>query len=241
MVLSVNWCNVTSLRPGWFLPYALYSGHATHYTGIMIYDVSLPLSPELAVWPGDPAITREEFGDQVKVSRWTLGSHAGTHVDAPRHYSAGPGTVDALDPELLVGPCRILDVTGDALITAEVLARHDLRGVTRLLLHTRNSLRRQADLTTFDPDFIGLDAGAARVLLDAGIRLLGVDGPSVEPYAGDGTVHGRLLAAGVIIIESLNLNDVPAGDYTLICAPLPLHGADGAPARVFLHTSALSP
>lgn len=199
----------------------------------MIYDVSLPLSPALAAWPGDPRIERETFGDEVKISRWRLGSHAGTHVDAPAHFSLG-ATVDQLDPAALIGPCRVLDLPDVPLITADVLAAHDLIGVERLLLRTCNSRRWVEDPSTFDPDFVGLDEGAARTLLGLGIKLLGVDGLSVEPEDGDGRVHERLLRAGVVIVEGLNLSAVPAGVYELVCAPLRLEGADGAPARVFL-------
>lgn len=199
----------------------------------MIYDVSLPLSPALVAWPGDPPIERERFGDEVKISRWCLGSHAGTHVDAPAHFSLG-ATVDQLDPAALIGPCRVLDLTDVPLITADVLASHDLSGVERLLLRTRNSRQWAEDPTAFDPDYVGLDEAAAQILLAMSVKLLGVDGLSVEPEDGDGRVHELLLSAGVIIVEGLNLSAVPAGDYGLICAPLRLEDADGAPARVFL-------
>ncbi|MHB9108611.1 MAG: cyclase family protein [Armatimonadota bacterium] len=199
----------------------------------MIYDVSLPLSPALAAWPGDPRIQREGFGDEVKISRWCLGSHAGTHVDAPAHFSLG-ATVDQLDPAALIGPCRVLNLPDVPLITADVLAAHHLIGVERLLLRTRNSRQWAEDPATFDPDFVGLDEASAHMLLGLGIKLLGVDGLSVEPEEGDGTVHELLLTAGVVIVEGLNLSAVPAGDYQLICAPLKLESADGAPARVFL-------
>jgi len=199
----------------------------------MIYDVSLPLSPALVAWPGDPRIECEGFGDEVKISRWRLGSHAGTHVDAPAHFSLG-ATIDQLDPAVLIGPCRVLDLPEVPLITAEELASYDLSGVERLLLRTRNSRHWAEDMTTFDPDFVGLDGGAAQMLLALGVKLLGVDGLSVEPEEGDGHVHELLLRAGIIVVEGLNLSAVPAGDYGLICAPLRLEGADGAPARVFL-------
>lgn len=200
----------------------------------MRYDVTLPISSTLAVWPGDPAVQCEAFGETVKGSRWTLGSHTGTHVDAPTHFSAGPGTVDAMDPAVLVGPCRVLDLGEVPLVTADVLAEHTLTGITRVLLRTRNSQHWVVDATTFDTTFVGLDESAARWLLAQGVRLLGVDGLSVEPYQGNGVVHTLLLGAGVILLEGLALAAVPAGDYQLLCAPLKLHGADGAPARVFL-------
>ena len=200
----------------------------------MIYDVTLPLSPALAVWPGDPTIEVWRFGERVKLSRWQLGSHSGTHVDAPAHFSAGPGTVDTLDPAVLLGPCRVVDAGDAACITAEVLHEVDLRGVMRLLIRTRNSRQWAEQPAVFDTSFVGCDVAAATRCLEAGVRLIGIDGPSIEPYGSDGAVHELLLRAGVIIVENLFLAEVPAGDYQLLCAPLKLAGADGAPARVFL-------
>jgi arylformamidase len=174
------------------------------------------------------------FGNEVIVSRWTLGSHAGTHVDAQKHFSAGPQTVDQLDPATLLGPCRVLYLPDIPLVTAEALAPYDLTGVTRLLLRTRNSRRWQEDIESFDEHFVGVSVDAAQLLVNAGITLLGVDGLSVESYEGNSKVHDTLLGAGVVVVEGLNLAEVPAGDNQLICAPLKLLGSDGAPARVWL-------
>lgn len=201
----------------------------------MIYDVTLTLSPALAGWPGDPPIAcTGSTVDGARVSRWTLGSHAGTHVDAPAHFIAGGRTVEEIPPSCLLGPCRMLDLGDAPLVTAAVLAGDDLSGVERLLLRTRNSRHWQRKPTAFDRDFVGIDPGAARALLAAGIRLLGVDGLSVEPWSGQGDVHALLLGAGMVIVEGLALAGVPAGDYQLVCAPLKLKDGDGAPARVFL-------
>ncbi len=200
----------------------------------MIYDITLPISPTLAVWPGDPPVARVDSGDRVRISRWSMGSHTGTHVDAPCHFSAGPGTVDLMNPAVLLGPCRVLDFPDVARITADDLRRHPLDGIRRVLLKTHNARRWEEDPATFDPEFVALDATAARYLLTVGITLVGVDGLSVEFYGGNGEVHELLLGAGVIVLEGLRLAAVPPGDYQLICAPLKLAGADGAPARVFL-------
>lgn len=220
-----------SVRP---FTHPLYTPPLLRYTGGMIYDVSLPVSPELVRWPGDPAVEVARFGSEVQVSRWTLGSHAGTHVDAPRHFSAGPGTVDTLDPSVLIGPCRVLYLPEVPLITADLLRAHTLAGVTRLLLRTRNSERWRTDTTTFHEDFTALLPDAAELLVEIGIRLIGIDALSIEPYDGDGRVHHTLLRAEVIPLEGLYLAEVPPGDYHLLCAPLKLMAADGAPARVFL-------
>lgn len=200
-----------------------------------IYDITLPISPELPHWPGDPPVRLERWqSGAVRLSRWTLGSHTGTHVDAPAHFSRGPGTVDQIDPAVLLGRCRVLHVPDVPMISAEVLQAYCLAGVERLLLRTRNSLRWQQHSANFDEQFVALDAEAARLLVSAGIKLIGVDGLSVEGYQGNAGVHETLLDARMVILEGVNLAEVPAGDYELICAPLKLLGSDGAPARVFL-------
>ncbi len=157
-------------------------------------------------------MTREDLGEHVRVSRWTLGSHAGTHVDAQTHFSAGPQTVDQLDPAVLLGPCRVLNLDEISLVTEDVLAVHHLAGVERLLLRTRNSPRAGRDPTDFFTDFVGLDAGAAHLVKALGVKLLGTDGFSVEPYGGSGAVHELLLGAGIILLERLELSAVPAGN-----------------------------
>ncbi|HOF89963.1 MAG TPA: cyclase family protein [Armatimonadota bacterium] len=201
----------------------------------MRYDVTLAISPAMAVWPGDPPVTAEHLDvGTVRVSRWCLGSHAGTHVDAPRHFSAGPGTVDALDPDALIGPCRLLHLPDVPRVTAAALAAHPLAGVSRLLLRTRTSEHWRRAPHVFPEDFVGLDPSAARLLRDLGVQLVGIDSLSIEAPPITGEVHTTLLGANIILLEGLALAAVPPGDYTLLCAPLKLQGADGAPARVFL-------
>lgn len=200
----------------------------------MIYDVSLPISPMLAVWPGDPKVSVAiRASGKVRTSLWTLGSHVGTHVDAPAHFSAGPLTADRLDAGALVGPCRVIDLGGVERITAETLPVERLRGVGRILFKTRNSARWEEDMSAFREDFVGLDFSAAEVLAGMKPLLVGIDGLSIQHWGGHGA-HEALLSNDVVILEGLRLARVPAGDYKLICAPLLLRDCDGAPARVFL-------
>jgi len=200
----------------------------------MIYDITLPLSPALGGWPGDPPVVREPLGMGTKMARWSFGNHAGTHVDAPAHLHPDAPVVRDVDPEALLGPCRVLDLSGVEQITAEALRGQPLAGVERVLLRTRNSARWGRGAWAFDPDYAALDAGAAARLRAAGVRLVGVDGLSADVYDSALPAHRTLLGAGVILLEGCNLAEVPAGDYTLICAPLALDDADGAPARVWL-------
>jgi len=203
------------------------------------YDISLPISPETPVYPGDPEVRVEarlrlERGDPASMSVLTLGTHVGTHVDPPLHFLAGGRAVDALPLDALVGPARVVECpAGVTALAGSHLAAFDLDGVERLLLKTGNSALWHGG----DPrrDFVHLTADAAVVLLDAGVRLLGTDGISIEAVSErDFPCHRTLLAGDVVIVEGLDLTGVPAGDYTLVCLPLRLTGGDGAPARAIL-------
>jgi arylformamidase len=198
----------------------------------MLYDITVPIHSGMPGYEGDPpvritphlSVTR---GDPVNVSALTLGSHAGTHVDAPRHLQERGAGVDALSLAVLVGPARVVDCTGAPRITPAQLDPETL-GTGRLLFKTR---QRPADPAG------SLTAEAALQCIRAGVRLVGVDGLSVD--AADTQqfpVHRLLLEAGLVIVEGLDLSGVPAGAYELLCLPLKLQDGDGAPARVLLRT-----
>ena len=206
-----------------------------------LIDVSVPIDSTLATYPGNTpfsleAIKRIAKGDSSNVSTIHMSAHAGTHVDAPRHFfDAGHG-VESLPLEMLCGRARVVEVTTRGHITADDLAELDLRDDIRLLLKTRNS--RLWGTPEFDRTFIGVAESGARYLVNRGIKVLGVDYLSVEPFKTPGApAHHALLSAGTIVIEGLNLRDVAPGSYEMFCLPLALVGADGAPARVVLRAS----
>lgn len=206
-----------------------------------IYDLTLPLSPSLPVWPGDPAVevtqTRSmERGDHVNQSRLALSVHTGTHVDAPHHFLNDQRTVEALPLEVLTGPCYVTQLPDDIdEISAEVLERISFgAGTTRLLFGTRNSKLWARGETEFQRDFVAVSEDGAAWLVAHGIRLVGVDYLSVAPFGAGTPTHTVLLQAGVVVVEGLNLAQVPRGFYDLYCLPLKIAGADGAPARVIL-------
>jgi arylformamidase len=203
------------------------------------HDVSLPLRDSAVVYPGDPPVrvgahTAIARGDPANVSTLALGSHSGTHVDAPSHFLPGADPVDRLPLERLVGPAVVLDLSRRAgAITPDELAEHDLAARTRVLLRTGNAdLLRRGE---FSPGYRALTLDGARFLLDRGVELVGVDTLSVERFgAADFPVHRLLLGKGVVIVEGLDLSEIPAGRYGLVCLPLRLAGLDGAPARAVL-------
>jgi arylformamidase len=158
-------------------------------------------------------------------------------VDAPLHFIPGATGVDLVPNELLVGPVVVLGLEQvERMITADVLETARIpSGTTRVFFKTRNSRRWVEGTAEFDPNFVHLDEGAASWLVDHGLRVVGTDYLSIEGYKIPGApVHHRLLGAGVLIVEGLNLSAVPSGPYQLFCGPLKLRGVDGAPARVLL-------
>lgn len=208
-----------------------------------VHDISLVMRPDMPTWPGEAGPTvkplrRIAKGDGANVSIVSFGNHTGTHVDPPVHFIDGANTVDKLPLDALVGPCRVLGYDGDAHVSAAWLERAGIPpDARRLLFKTRNSERWRQTAAAFDRDFVALDESAARWCVERGVRLVGVDYLSVEPF-GSGKlghpVHTTLLKANVVIVEGLDLSGVAPGEYDLFCGPIKFAGGDGAPARVFL-------
>jgi arylformamidase len=207
---------------------------------MIIHDISLPVSESLVVWPTDPAIhitqpSHLDKGDKATVSRLDMGAHTGTHVDAPCHFIRGGAGIDSLDLNTLVGPVLVVDVAVSGNLSADLLKGLAIPPLTqRVLFHTSNSKLWAQGEPGFSKDFVGITADGAEWLVEFGVRLVGVDYLSVAPFGQSGPTHHTLLEAGVIIVEGLNLNQVPAGMYTLVCLPLRLVGLDGSPARAVL-------
>jgi arylformamidase len=202
-------------------------------------DVSVPLREGMVHWPGDPPArirkTKDlDRGDSCTVSQLDLGSHTGTHMDAPGHFLRGGAGIDAMPLDATVGPARVIAIRDPASITARELRRHGIRRGERILFKTANSAARWAR-TAFAEDFVAIAQDAARLLAQRRVRCVGVDYLSVGGYRDDGAaIHRTLLGAGIWLIEGLNLSRVAAGAYELICLPLRIAGGDGAPARAVL-------
>jgi arylformamidase len=206
-----------------------------------LIDVSVPLDANLPTYPGNTPYTLEAIkrlakGDSSNVSTLHMSAHCGTHVDAPRHFfDEGPG-VEGLPLDLLCGRARVIELTTRKGITAADLAKSDLSEDVRVLIKTHNS--RLWGSPDFQTDFIGVTESAAKYLVEHGIKVVGVDYLSVEPFKTPGhPAHHVLLGGGTIVIEGLNLRDVETGIYEMLCLPLPVIGSDGAPARVVLRRS----
>jgi arylformamidase len=201
-------------------------------TGII--DISVPLSPSTVSWENEsaPVIERVhtiEAGDGYNLSRLVFGTHSGTHVDAPLHFIDGSGSVDRLSLDALIGPALVIDARDVAEeIEAQLVERELPAGCERVIFSTRNS--ELWNEPGFRSDFVGISPQAASLLVERGVRLVGIDYLSV----GAPETHRELLSHDVVLLEGLDLRGVAAGRYRLVCLPIRIAGADGAPARAIL-------
>lgn len=204
-----------------------------------IYDVTVPISNDLPVYPGDPPIdiTRVqslEKGDIARVSHLSFSTHIGTHIDPPSHFMKDGISLDRVPLDVLIGHARVIDVGDVSSIAAPLLERAELAGATRVLFKTRNS-SFWSESRVFREDFVYLEPEAAELLVKRGVQLVGIDYLSIEKFNFERpATHWTLLGNNVVIVEGLNLSEVPPGDYELICLPLKIKDGDGGPARVVL-------
>lgn len=205
--------------------------------GRRLYDISQPLRADLPVWPGDTPLRLERTwvleGDcPVNVSRLTLSTHSGAHADAPLHFDPAGVAIDAVDLVPYLGPAQLLSVTeGPERIVADEVLPRLAPGARRVLLRTFDAFPHDAWPTHFrtpSPDLV-------EALGAAGVLLLGIDGPSLDPQdAKDLVSHQALGRWRMAVLEGLVFDDVPDGTYELIAPPLRLSGADASPVRALL-------
>ena len=206
-----------------------------------IYDISVLISASTPIYKGDPGVEVIPFksiadGGSANVSQISLGVHTATHVDAPNHFIDGTRRVHELDPQKLVGRCRVVSVPED-IIAIEPEHVGEISGVQRVIFKTRNSAFWATPEDGFRTDFTYLTPATAGLLVENGVVLVGIDYLSIEKSGSPGhPVHVTLLEKEVVILEGVDLREVPPGDYEIMCLPLKYEGAggDGAPARTFL-------
>ena len=202
-------------------------------------DVSVMLRTGMVTWPGDPParishVRDMEKGDPCTVSHLDIGAHSGTHMDAPAHFVRGGAGIDTMPLDAAIGSARVIAIRDRESIKPDELLRHHIRRGERLLFKTRNSARCW-DIDSFVEDFVYISAAAARYLVERQVRLVGVDYLSVGGFHEEGAdTHQALLTAGIWIIEGLNLTRVRPGRVQLVCLPLKIAGADGAPSRALV-------
>jgi len=208
---------------------------------LKIFDISVPISAELPVWPSDPPIVLERYkviseGNTSNDSRIACSVHSGTHVDAPAHFIENGSTVEELPLETLMGPATVVELSEVGIITPELLEAQALPPQTRrLLLKTKNSDLWTDPAHQFNPDFVALSSDSASWIVSKRIHLVGIDYLSIQlSKDAEPLTHRILLEAGIVIVEGLDLRKVDPGDYQLFCLPIKLAGCEGAPARAVL-------
>jgi arylformamidase len=209
-----------------------------------MYDISLPITPSMPVWPGDPSVQMERIstiadGENANVTFLHLCAHTGTHIDAPKHFIDSGKTIEQVPLEKLIGEALVLHIAEDiGVISEDVLQSHPqkelLLKAKKVLFRTRNSALWAAFPTTFVEDYVGIDASGAAYLAALDLDLIGVDYLSVAPYKATYETHHILLGKEIVLLEGIDLSEIPQGFYQLFCLPLNISGSDGAPARAIL-------
>ncbi len=206
----------------------------------MIYDISIPISNSTITWVGDPSVNISAVasitdGDVCNVTNINMGAHTGTHIDAPFHFINSGKTIEQIVLENCYGSCHVVEVEG-GIISEDDINRVFPKNCTRIIFKTRNSKRWELNHPIFDTRFVGLSSGAATLLAQKGVKLIGMDYLSVEPYVAedDNPVHNTLLGAEIVLLEGCNLTGIEEGEYTLSAFPVKIVGADGAPCRAVL-------
>ncbi|MFC2091508.1 cyclase family protein [Elusimicrobiota bacterium] len=202
-------------------------------------DISVALKPGMVHYPGDKPFGIEYMhdmneGDSNNLSAISMGSHSGTHIDAPKHFLKDGSTIDNMPVDNMIGPARVVIIENE-----KVILREELRGLgqgstERILFKTKNS-DQLWNKNEFSENFVCISEDAARYIAGLKVKMIGIDYLSAGPYHGNGSlIHRILLDAGIWIVEGLNLSGVAAGEYQLICLPLKITGAEGSPARAVL-------
>jgi arylformamidase len=203
-----------------------------------IFDISMTIEKGMISWPSDGPVMVDRVrsmddGERLNQSRLDLSAHTGTHIDAPVHFLQGGSGVDSLPLEILIGPAVVVHIPDVRAIGPHQLETANIPpGTDRLLLKTDNG--RLLGQSEFSREFSHITPDGAGYLIDHGIRLVGIDYLSVAEYGSGEVVHRGLLGAGIVIVEGVDLREVPAGLYNMIALPLKIGGCDGAPARVVL-------
>lgn len=205
-----------------------------------VYDISVLLGLENVDYPGDDPYTREEIssisdGAAYTLSTLTLSAHSGTHIDAPAHFLERAKTIDLYTPESFILPAHVIHVEDVESIKPDSLKGLKTERGDALLFKTTNSSSGLSRSGLFSERFVYMSVEAADMCVSLGAALVGIDYISIDSYKDyEAPVHHKLLKEGILILEGINLRDVPSGDYTLLCPPLKMKGAEASPVRALL-------
>jgi arylformamidase len=201
-----------------------------------VIDISRPLHSNLPPWPGDRGVTFEQVlrirdGASVNIGHLGMSVHNGTHADAPYHYNDQGTCIDAVPLERYVGPAHVVDAMGVSQLVPELFVGLDFKAAPRLLVRTG----AWTDANSFPSGWPALAPELPNWLASRGVQLIGLDAPSVDPRESKLLpIHHALDAAGILILENLDLDRAAPGIYELIALPLRIQGGDGSPVRAVL-------
>jgi arylformamidase len=205
-----------------------------------VYDISLLLGLEDVTYPGDDPYSRDEIssiaaGAAYNLSTLTLSAHAGTHIDAPAHFIEMAKTIDQYDAQNFVLPAHVIYVEDKESIKPDSLGGLEMKRGDALLFKTTNSTCGLSRSGLFSERFVYMSEEAANLCIELQASLVGIDYISIDRYEYDeAPVHRKLLEKDIVILEGIDLKDVPPGEYTLICPPLKIKGAEASPVRALL-------
>ena len=200
------------------------------------FDITTPLNSSLIAWPGESGFSRTpDLGEEAEVSRLEMGSHTGTHIDAPKHFIRGGDSIDNLFLDSLIGKCVVVELE----YSGNLISKEDIdkipKGFERVIFKTENSRKNLLTKNEFETNFVSLSLEAAEELVKRNFKLVGVDYLSVEAKGSPGhPVHNTLLKNNIVSLEGCNLVDIVSGEYKIYALPLRIEGGDGSPARVVL-------
>ena len=204
----------------------------------MFYDITMPLTPQIVVYPGDPPFRIDELmrisdGDICNLSFLSMASHTGTHIDVPRHFFEEGLTVDQIPPDYFIGKARVCEILAQSMITVTDLQERLIQKGEIILLKTQNS--HLITSSEFQTHYTYLTTDAIQYLADRQIKVLGFDYLSVDSYQNNNYQgHKILLSNNIFIIEGLNLSAIKPGEYEMIGLPLNIKNGNGSPIRVLL-------
>lgn len=197
------------------------------------YDITVPLSPHTANWPGGVPYKREEIKTSAIVSTLTMRSHYATHIDAPRHFLFNKQTVDKIALNTLIGSYKVFSVKSKIFIEKKDIENFSISAGDRILFKTNNSNVVTGE--KFDPEYISLSVPAAQYLAKKKVSLVGIDYFGIEAKGSPGhLVHKTLFKNNIVVVEGLNLQKITPGTYQGAILPLKIEGGDGSPARAVL-------
>lgn len=208
---------------------------------MQIFDVSIPIKEGMTIYPNNPVVkissAQKNPADSSNVSKIEMGSHTGTHLDAPKHVFENGEGFEAYNLSQFIGPAKVFDFSylnpsESVKISDFEKATQEIQAGDRILLKTSNSERGYKE---FYADFVYLDGDCAKWLADKGVSLVGIDYLSIKQKGSpDNRPHTELLSKNIAILEGINLKEISMGEYVLYAPPLKFEDIDGSPTRALL-------